>query len=123
MAAEGSIQLPATMQAVVCHAPEDYRLEEMPVPTPGPGEVVVRVAAVGICASDLKCYHGAPLFWGDKHRAGFCQPPIIPGHEFVGHVVALGEGGREQLTELLSRLDELLSAGTDTGNGNGENQD
>jgi threonine dehydrogenase-like Zn-dependent dehydrogenase len=96
MAAEGSIQLPATMQAVVCHGPEDYRLEEMPVPTPGPGEVVVRVAAVGICASDLKCYHGAPLFWGDKHRPGFCQPPIIPGHEFVGNVVALGEGAAEK---------------------------
>ncbi len=45
----------ATMQAVVVHGPEDYRLEEVPVPEPGPGEVLVRVEAVGICASDLKC--------------------------------------------------------------------
>ncbi len=52
-------QVPATMQAVVCHGPRDYRLEEVAVPTPGPGEALVRVEAVGICASDLKCYHGA----------------------------------------------------------------
>ena len=32
-----------TMAAVVCHGPEDYRLEEVPVPTPGPGEVLLRV--------------------------------------------------------------------------------
>jgi erythritol/L-threitol dehydrogenase len=84
--------LPRTMQAVVCHGPEDYRLEEWSVPEPGPGEVVIRVGSVGICASDLKCYLGAPLFWGDRHRTGYCQPPVIPGHEFVGDVVALGEG-------------------------------
>jgi erythritol/L-threitol dehydrogenase len=84
--------LPTTMQAVVCHGPHDYRLEEMPVPAPGPEEVVIRVRSVGICASDLKCWSGAPLFWGDAHREGYCQPPVIPGHEFVGEVVALGEG-------------------------------
>jgi len=84
--------LPKTMQAVMCRGPQDYRLEEWPVPEPGPGEVVVRVKAAGICASDLKCYLGAALFWGDQHREGYCQPPVIPGHEFVGEVVALGEG-------------------------------
>ena len=85
-------ELPRTMQAVICHAPEDYRLEEYPVPEAGAGEVVIRVQSVGICASDLKCYLGAPLFWGDEHREGYCQAPIIPGHEFVGEVVALGDG-------------------------------
>jgi erythritol/L-threitol dehydrogenase len=84
--------LPARMQAVVCHGPQDYRLEEWDVPEPGPGEVVIRVKSVGICASDLKCYTGAPLFWGDSKRKGYCQPPVIPGHEFVGEVVALGKG-------------------------------
>ncbi len=88
--------LPRSMQAVVCHGPRDYRLEERPVPQPGPGEVVVRVKSVGICASDLKCYSGAPLFWGDSTREGYCQPPVIPGHEFVGEVVALGEGAGEK---------------------------
>jgi len=83
--------VPTTMRAVVCHGPRDYRLEEVPVPTVGPREVLVRVLGVGICASDIKCYTGAPLFWGDERRQGYCQPPIIPGHEFVGEVVALGE--------------------------------
>jgi threonine dehydrogenase-like Zn-dependent dehydrogenase len=88
--------LPKTMPAVICHAPEDYRFEEHDVPGPGPLEVVIRVNSVGICASDLKCYLGAPLFWGDEHREGYCQAPIIPGHEFVGTVVALGEGAGEK---------------------------
>ncbi len=85
-----------TMQAVICHAPEDYRLEERPVPQPGPGEVLVRVESVGICASDIKCYLGASMFWGDAHRTGYCQPPVTPGHEFVGRVAALGEGAGEK---------------------------
>jgi len=88
--------LPKTMQAVVCYGPHDYRLEERPVPTPGPGEVVVRVKSAAICASDLKCHHGARRFWGDEHGPGYCQPPVIPGHEFVGEVVALGEGAGEK---------------------------
>ncbi len=88
--------LPATMQAVVCHGPRDYRLEEWPVPTPRPGEVLVQIKSVGICASDLKCYLGAALFWGDSYREGYCQPPVIPGHEFVGEVVALGEGAGQK---------------------------
>lgn len=88
--------LPKTMQAIVCWGAEDYRLQGWDVPQPGPEEVVVRVQSVGICASDLKCYQGAPLFWGDQHRQGYCQPPVIPGHEFVGEVVALGEGAGEK---------------------------
>ena len=84
------------MPAVICYGPRDYRLEEYPVPTIGPGEVLLRIHSVGICASDLKCYLGAPLFWGDAHREGYCQAPIIPGHEFVGKVVDLGEGAAEK---------------------------
>jgi threonine dehydrogenase-like Zn-dependent dehydrogenase len=84
--------MPRTMSAVICHAPEDYRLEEQAVPKPGAEEVVIRVDSVGICASDLKCYLGAPMFWGDNTREGYCQAPIIPGHEFVGTVAALGDG-------------------------------
>jgi threonine dehydrogenase-like Zn-dependent dehydrogenase len=35
---------------------------------------------------------GAPLFWGDETRKAYCQPPVIPGHEFVGIVAACGDG-------------------------------
>ena len=83
--------VPATMQAVICHGPEDYRLEEVPVPTRGPGEVLVRVEAVGICASDLKCYHGAAKFWGDANRPAWAETEVIPGHEFAGRVVELDD--------------------------------
>ena len=87
----GTDALPETMRAVVCHGPEDYRLEEVAVPTPGPGEALVRVEAVGICASDLKCYHGAAKFWGDENRPAWAETEVIPGHEFVGEVVALDQ--------------------------------
>ena len=87
-----SMSLPAAMQAVVCHGVRDYRVEVLPVPLPGAGEVVVKVQACGICASDVKCYGGAPLFWGDGVRPPFVDGPVIPGHEFIGEVVALGEG-------------------------------
>ena len=70
--------LPETMPAIVCHGPEDYRLEEWDVPRPAGGEIVIKVQSVGICASDLKCYQGAPLFWGDESREGYCQTPRHP---------------------------------------------
>lgn len=82
--------VPRTMRGVRCHGPGDYRLEQLPVPSPGPGQALVRVEACGVCASDSKCFSGAPLFWGDAIRPQYVEPPVIPGHEFVGRVVALG---------------------------------
>ena len=89
-------ELPKSMLAVVCHAPYDYRLEELPVPKPNPGEVVIQVQACGICASDIKCYTGAPLFWGDERRQPYVDGPVVAGHEFIGRVVSLGEGAAEK---------------------------
>lgn len=91
-----SADIPAEMEAVVCHGPRDYRLETVPVPEPGPGEALVRVEACGICASDLKCFHGAPKFWGDERRPAWAERDVIPGHEFVGTVVALDEEAAER---------------------------
>jgi len=88
--------LPKTMRAILCHGPKDYRFEECPVPTLAPGEILLRTHSVGICASDLKCYLGAPLFWGDDHRTGYCQAPVIPGHEFVGEIVDLSPDTAEK---------------------------
>ena len=82
------------MQAVVCRGPENYELTETERPTPGPGEALVRVQAVGICASDLKCYHGAVKFWGDGDRPAWAETNVIPGHEFVGEIVELDDAAR-----------------------------
>ncbi|MBA2276390.1 MAG: alcohol dehydrogenase catalytic domain-containing protein [Chloroflexia bacterium] len=86
----------ATMQAVVTHGPRDYRVEEVTVPEPGPGELLVEVGAVGICASDMKCWLGGELFWGKDQRGGFVEGPCVAGHEYAGRVVALGAGAAER---------------------------
>lgn len=59
-------------------------IEEVPIPEPGPGQVLVRIAATGVCHTDL---HAAKGDWPVKP-----QPPFIPGHEGVGTVAALGQG-------------------------------
>lgn len=88
--------LPGAMRAVRCYGPQDYRLEELPVPSPGPGEVLIKLDACGICASDVKCFLGAPLFWGDQYRQPYVQAPVTAGHELIGTVWALGDGAGEQ---------------------------
>ncbi|WP_324716587.1 alcohol dehydrogenase catalytic domain-containing protein [Carboxydochorda subterranea] len=84
-----------TMDAVVVHGPRDYRWESRPVPEVGPGEVLVKVLATGICASDVKTFYGARV-WGSDDIPAYIEAPVIPGHEFIGQVVALGEGAGEK---------------------------
>lgn len=77
--------LPDTMRAAVLFGPQDMRVIERPVPRPGPGEVLVRVAMCGTCGTDLKIYDGhfpLTLPYG----------AFTPGHEWTGTVAALGEG-------------------------------
>lgn len=81
------------MTAIVCYAPKDYRVEQVERPVPGPRELVIRIGACGICASDCKCWSGAPMFW--KGKQPYVKPPVIPGHEFFGYVDELGEGAAE----------------------------
>ena len=90
------ISLPETMRAVVCYAPHDYRLEQVRVPRPGPEEILTKVELCGICMGDVKTYHGAPSLWGDAQQPQYVKPPVIPGHEFVGRVVTLGEGAEKR---------------------------
>jgi threonine dehydrogenase-like Zn-dependent dehydrogenase len=84
------------MLAVVCHAPFDYRVEEIARPHPGPGEIVIAVGASGICHSDVNCFNGALSLWGEDGKSGFCEAPVVPGHEFAGTVVELGESAEER---------------------------
>src|SRR5215472_3818015 len=73
--------IPSTMRAAVYRGVNDVRLETVPVPTIGPGELLVRVHTCGICGTDLK-----------KIATGSHSAPRIFGHETAGVVVALGEG-------------------------------
>ncbi len=84
--------VPATMKALVAYSPSDYRLEnEWPVPECGPYDIIIKTDGCGICAGDLKCQHGAAMFWGDETQPSWVEPPFIPGHEFLGHIVAMGD--------------------------------
>ncbi|WP_426149455.1 zinc-dependent alcohol dehydrogenase [Pseudomonas sp. DC3000-4b1] len=69
------------MRAAYIHGVRDVRIAERPQPVPGPGEVLIRVSAVGICGSDLHYYKEAAI-----GHARITQP-FICGHEFAGHVV------------------------------------
>lgn len=70
-------------QADITEAP--LRLEDVPTPEPGPGEVRVRVSTCGVCRTDLHIVEG---------DLALHKRPIIPGHEVVGRVEALGEGSK-----------------------------
>lgn len=70
------------MKAWVLYGINDLRREEVKKPVPGKGEVLVKVAAVGICGSDI------PRIY----QTGAHRHPLIPGHEFAGVVEEVGEG-------------------------------
>jgi len=71
------------MRAAVYRGKGRVLVEHVPVPEIGPGEVLLRVAACGICGTDIK-----------KIQHGFVKPPQILGHEIAGAVVAVGKGVR-----------------------------
>ncbi|MDZ5454582.1 alcohol dehydrogenase AdhP [Labrys sp. ZIDIC5] len=72
--------------AVVREFGKPLIIEEVPVPTVGAGQILVKIAATGVCHTDLHAVDGD---WPVKPK-----PPFIPGHEGVGHVVAVGTGVR-----------------------------
>lgn len=70
-----------TMTAAVLHEPGDIRIEDVPIPAIGPTDLLVEVAACGVCGSDIpRMMHNGAYY-----------APIICGHEFAGHVVELGD--------------------------------
>ncbi len=82
--------VPETMRAWVLGDPDELNLVDKPVPVPGKAEVLVRIDAVAICATDLEVIHyGSPaLIEGGKPF----NKNFTPGHEYMGTVVALGPG-------------------------------
>lgn len=82
--------VPDSMKAWVLGGPGELTLSEKPVPAPSRAEVLVRIDAVAICATDLEIiYNGPPaeIQGGDPFNKNF-----TPGHEYMGTVVALGPG-------------------------------
>ena len=82
--------VPAAMKAWVLGDPGELKLTEKPVPRPGRAEVLVRIDAVAICATDLEIIaHGSPALieGGAPFNKNF-----TPGHEYMGTVAALGPG-------------------------------
>ena len=76
----------ATMEALVVLEPNKLEIQEVPIPTPGPNEVLARVRAVSICGTDAHLVRGDyPGFWPPAF-------PFIPGHEWAGEIAALGPG-------------------------------
>ena len=77
--------MPSTMRAAVVHAfDQPLTIDELPVPQPGAGEILVKIEASGVCHTDL---HAARGDWPVKPTL-----PFIPGHEGVGLVAAVGAG-------------------------------
>ncbi len=74
-------RIPSTMRAVVYRGINDIRIETVPVPKIGPGELLVKIATCGICGTDLKKIH-----------MGSHSAPRIFGHEMAGTVAAIGKG-------------------------------
>lgn len=103
---------PKTMKALVAYGNDDYRFEpEYPTPECGPDDIIIKTDGCGVCAGDLKCQHGADMFWGGATQPPWVQPPFVPGHEFVGTVVARGKNVRR--AELGDRLapDQIVPCG------------
>ncbi|MFH1490210.1 MAG: alcohol dehydrogenase catalytic domain-containing protein, partial [Pseudomonadota bacterium] len=79
--------IPRKMKALVLTGPGEFEIKEVDTPAPGPHEALVKVAAVAICGSDPAVVEGVKF-------KGLWPPgyPFIPGHEWAGTVVRLGEG-------------------------------
>jgi D-arabinose 1-dehydrogenase-like Zn-dependent alcohol dehydrogenase len=73
------------MRALVVERPGVAAVQRVPRPVPGPGEVLVRVGAAGICGSDVEVLEG-------RRPPPYVRYPIIPGHEWAGTVEAVGPG-------------------------------
>jgi len=83
------------MKAARFHGPGDIRIDDVPEPTPGPGQVQVSVDWCGICGTDLHEYLEGPIFIpakGSPHPITGAEVPVVMGHEFAGVVSAIGSG-------------------------------
>lgn len=80
-----------TMKALVSYAPYDNRYEDYPIPEIKEGELLLKVRGCGICAGDVKAYHGGIRIWGTTPEDRYIEAPCVGGHEFFGEIVEMAE--------------------------------
>jgi len=100
------------MKALVAYSQTDYRfVPDFPVPECGQDDIIIKTEGCGICAGDLKCKHGAAMFWGGGIQKGFVKPPFIPGHEFIGTIAAAGSNVKDWKTGDRVAPDQIVPCG------------
>jgi len=102
------------MQAIVYHDNKDVRLEDIPEPNPGPGDVKLRITGTSICATDIEEWQYGPLWvqHGSPNPMTGQQTPLVLGHETAGTVAELGEGvGNVSVGDRVA-INTVLTCGT-----------
>lgn len=89
------------MKAVVYDKPYEFQIRQIEDPEPGPGEVRLRVKVAGVCGTDVHLHAGEffPVY------------PLVPGHEVIGEVDAVGEGVADLAPGRLVALDNMITCG------------
>jgi L-iditol 2-dehydrogenase len=93
------------MKAMRLYGPGDFRLDELPVPVPGPGEVLLQVLSVGVCGS------GVHYFLDGGIGEDKVTEPFVIGHEFSARVVGLGPGVSEPAVGTRVAVEPAISCG------------
>lgn len=93
------------MKAIVLVAPRRLEMRDVPMPEPGRGQVLVRAAACGICATDLAMIDGNPRV----------RPPAVLGHEWAGVIERVGDGVKRTLVGRPCVAENVLADGGEVG--------
>lgn len=99
-AEQESLLFDRTTDAVVIHGPGNASFEKIELPKLKPGDVLIQVAHVAVCATDLEIFEGTLGYF----KNGMAQYPIVPGHEFSGRVAATGQN-----VDTLSKGDPVVA--------------
>lgn len=100
------------MKALRWHNKEDLRVDEVPIPKPGPDEVLIKVLFSGICGSEVHEYLAGPIYIPlEPHPLTGTKAPQIMGHEFGGYIVERGSTVKGIALDTLVTVNPILSCG------------